>query len=159
MCACSTALAFDQHHSRSRRGPIRLPLQGWQHVTRLSHVSGPPCATGSILPSRLFIMNGQAGRDSRVSEFRNSLRSCPQRRPHCNSNNEVRSHALRAEQGNQAFLRGSASGARKRHPNLPRFACADLRFAPPSPLRFEGREPSSCTCRLRWRGPGPRRVC
>ena len=30
-------------------------------------------------------------------------------------------------------LRGSASGARKRPPNLPRFACADL--------RFEGSEP------------------
>ncbi len=45
------------------------------------------------------------------------------------------------------------------HPNLPRFACADLRFAPPSPLRSDGREPSSCNCRLRWRGPGPRRVC
>ena len=25
--------------------------------------------------------------------------SFPQRRPHCNSNNEVRSHALRAQQG------------------------------------------------------------
>jgi hypothetical protein len=46
----------------------------------------------------------------------------------CNGNNEVQSHALRAEQGNQTFLRGSASGARKRHPNLPRFACADLRL-------------------------------
>jgi hypothetical protein len=91
-------------------------------------------------------------------QFRNSLVPARNAGP-CNGNNEVRSHALRAQQGNQAFLRGSASGARKRHPNLPRFACADLRFAPPSPLRFEGREPSSCTCRLRWRGPGPRRVC
>jgi hypothetical protein len=67
--------------------------------------------------------------------------------------------AFHADARKPSLLRGSATGARKRHPNLPRFACADLRFAPPSPLRSEGREPSSCTCRLRWRGPGPRRVC
>jgi hypothetical protein len=30
-------------------------------------------------------------------------------------------------------------------------ACGALHCIP-------GREPSSCTCRLRWRGPGPRRV-
>jgi hypothetical protein len=29
---------------------------------------------------------------------------------HCNGNNEVRSHALRAQQGNQAFLRAECTG-------------------------------------------------
>jgi len=101
-----------------------------------------------------------------LTSERESLRacSCPQRRPHCNSNNAVRSHALRAQQGNQAFLRGSASGARKRHPNLPRFACADLRYASPFPLplslRFKGGGyPSPCACYPHPDGRGPRRVC
>jgi hypothetical protein len=52
-------------------------------------------------------------------QFRNSLVPARNAGPIAISNNEVRSHALRAQQGNQAFLRGSASGARKRHPNLP----------------------------------------
>jgi hypothetical protein len=58
--------------------------------------------------------------------------------PIATATNEVRSHALRAQQGNQAFLRGSASGARKRHPNLPRFACADLRFRSALSTPFRG---------------------
>jgi len=47
-------------------------------------------------------------------------------------------------------LRGSASLARKGHLHLPRFACAD---------RPSGKESAPCTCYLRRRGPGPRRVC
>ena len=32
-------------------------------------------------------------------------------------------------QGNRTFLMDSVPGARKRHPHLPRCACADLRYA------------------------------
>ncbi len=41
-----------------------------------------------------------------------------------------------AQRRSQTFLRDSVPGARKRHPNLPHFVCADLRFAPPFSFRL-----------------------
>jgi hypothetical protein len=61
--------------------------------------------------------------------------SCPQRPPLEPEPKRKQSLRFALIQGNQAFLRDSVPGARKRHPNLPRFACADLRCATPPPLR------------------------
>ena len=61
-------------------------------------------------------------------------RSRPQRPPR----NKCIIPALRAKQGNQAFLRDSVPGARKRLPNLPRFACADRPALRPSTRSVPG---------------------
>src|SRR6202167_6102140 len=60
-------------------------------------------------------------------------------------------------------LRDSVPGARQEAPQSSalRLCRPPLRYAPstPLPLRSKGGNPSSCTCRPCWRGPGPRRVC
>jgi hypothetical protein len=78
--------------------------------------------------------------------------SCPQRRP------QKQFMRYRAQQGNQTLLRSSAPGARKAMEKAP---CSSRYSLPPAcgwpkdgPLF-----PHRCTCRPRWRGPWPRRVC
>ena len=112
-------------------------------ATRPVEGSFPARSNEQRFTQKLFCLLGEVCpclQPARTPVFRHPLqRDVPSRNtlPSKQLQQPKRLPAIRAKQGNQTFLRDSVPSAHKWHPHLPRFACADLRFAPP--LRSAGR--------------------